>query len=92
MPPKIYDPGRLLGVEIFFPVIIEGLAARPNFNPMKGSLFLLCFPFLHAFIAIACLCNPEDLCPCVQPLLHRSARTYQIHPLTLPYLQNIPGI
>ena len=25
----------------------------------------LCFPFLNAFIA--CMCNPEDLCPCVQP-------------------------
>ena len=40
----------------------RGACARPNFDPTKGLLFL-CVSFLHAFIA--CLCNPEDLCPCM---------------------------
>jgi len=39
--------------------VIEGRSARPNSNRQRTH-FILCFSFLHAFIA--CLCNPEELC------------------------------
>jgi len=45
----------------------EGRAARPNFDPTKDSHFFRVFP---VFAIIACLCNFQDLCSYVQPLLH----------------------
>jgi len=68
----------------------RGACRPPKFRPDEGFTLFLCFPFLRAFIA--CLCNPEDLCPCtiVQPFLHIQSstaftvRTYQIHHMTLP--------
>jgi hypothetical protein len=64
-------PPKFLPSCVFVSVPIEGHAAPQNFDPMKDPrFFFLCFPFLHAFFA--CLCNPGDLCPCVQSLLPRS--------------------